>query len=161
MENFSLTSEAFADGEFIPTQYTCEGDNFSPPLEVANVPEGAKSFALIVDDPDIPSEVKESMGIEVFDHWVAYNIPPSTNEIAAGEAVGVQGQNSSGEVGYTGPCPPAEYEPTEHRYVFSVYALDTTLDLSGSATKDELMNAIDGHVLASAELVGRYEKQEE
>ncbi len=162
MSEISLQSSAFEDGGFIPALYTCEGDNINPPLSIENVPEGTKSFVLIAEDPDIPEEVKENMGIQVFDHWVAYNIPPSMTQIPEDEPVGTQGLNSSEEAGYTGPCPPAAYEPTEHRYIFEVSAIDTTLDhLLEGATKSEVRDAMEGHVLGQAELVGRYEKQEE
>lgn len=159
MSNLQLTSPAFEDGEFIPKRFTCEGENISPPLDIAGVPEAADSFAVIVTDPDIPQEVKESMGIEVFDHWIAYNIATDTIDIAAGQSVGTEGINSSGELGYTGPCPPAEYEPTKHRYVFTLYALNTKLGAESGLTREDLEKAIEGHVLGSCELIGYYEKQ--
>lgn len=161
MSEISLQSSAFADGESIPKRFTCEGDNIHPPLSIEGAPDGTKSFVLIVEDPDIPEEVKENLGIQVFDHWVAYNIPPSTTEIPEGEIVGTQGLNSSEETGYTGPCPPTAYEPTEHRYIFEISALDTTLDLPQGSTKSEVRDAMEGHVLGQAKLIGRYEKQEE
>jgi len=117
------------------------------------------SLVIIVTDPDIPEVVKVEMGIDIFDHWVAYNIPPSTTDIAADDPIGTQGANSGGSMGYTGPCPPAEHEPVEHRYFFTIYALDTTLELPEGATNSELETAMQGHVIATAELVGRYQLQ--
>jgi len=158
-----LTSEAFSDGEMVPKRFTCEGENISPPLEIADIPEKATTLAILVTDPDIPDEVKDSMGIDVFDHWVAFNIPADTfddnGRMDEGAGWGTPGVNSSGEQGYTGPCPPAEYEPTEHRYVFRVYALDNALDCSAGVKKEVVQEATGGHVLAEAKLVGRYEKQ--
>lgn len=159
MADFSLTSPVFSDGEMIPVEYTCEGENVSPPLTISNVPEKALSLAIIVEDPDIPEAVKEQMDIEVFDHWIVYNIPPSVQEVAPGVAVGTPGVNSGDSVGYTGPCPPAEHEPTEHRYVFTLYALDVTLELPEGASKSELKTAMQDHVIGTCQLVGRYEMQ--
>lgn len=158
MDTFTLTSDAFAPNKAIPARFSCEGEDVNPPLSIAGTPDGTMSLAVVMEDPDIPDAVKSQMGIEIFDHWVAYNIPPSTKEIAADDSIGTQGANSGDGIGYTGPCPPAEHEPTEHRYVFSVYALDTTLDLLEGATKSELHDSMEGHVIATAELVGRYEK---
>lgn len=158
MSSLKLTSQAFADGGFIPERFTCEGENVSPPLTIEAVPEAADSLALIVVDPDIPEEVKKKMEIDVFDHWIVFDIGVGISKIAAGESVGTSGGNSSGSSGYTGPCPPANLEPTEHRYVFSLYALDTQLGLSTGADKATVENSLAGHVLATDELVGRYEK---
>lgn len=160
MSNLQLTSSAFKNNQSIPTRFTCEGENINPPLTISGVPGEAKVLALVVVDSDIPDAVKEKMGISTFDHWVVYDIDPSTKRITSGEVVGVQGQNSSGEVGYTGPCPPAQYEPTEHRYVFRLYALDKTVELSEEFTRSDLEGAVQGHVLDTAELVGLYEKSE-
>jgi len=118
---------------------------------------------IVATDPDIPKQVQDSMGIDVFDHWVVFNIPADAfgdnGRMDAGVGRGTSGVDSSGEQGYTGPCPPAEYEPTEHRYVFRVYALDTDLDCSAGAEKGLMQEAMNGHILAEAKLVGRYEKQ--
>lgn len=164
MSELKLALSAFASNESIPKKYTCEGENISPPLTVSGVPEVAETLALIVTDPDIPDEVKDSMGIEVFDHWVVFNIPAETLrgkevQIQAGSEVGTQGGNSSGEIGYTGPCPPAQYEPTEHRYVFSLYALDKALRVQSNPNKATVMEAMKDNVIAKAELTGRYEKK--
>jgi len=165
MSTFQLTSPAFENNELIPKRYTCDGENISPPLEISNVPEQAKTLALIVTDPDIPDEVRERMGIEIFDHWVVFNIPADKVRNGSGginpdAAWGTLGVNSAGEHGYTGPCPPAEYQPTEHRYIFSLYALDDTLPLQQGARKADVMEAMKGQIVEKAELVGRYEKVE-
>ncbi len=163
MSELKLASPAFANNESIPKKYTCEGENINPPLTISGVPETAETLALIVTDPDIPDEVKDSMGIDIFDHWVAFNISANEfkeqKEVPAGTAVGTQGVNSSGEAGYTGPCPPAQYEPTEHRYIFSLYALDNSLALQRKAGKAEVMEAMKSNIVAKTELVGRYEKE--
>lgn len=159
MDSLTLTSNVFTDKGMIPDRFTCDGENINPPLTISGMPEGTMSFALTMEDPDIPQEVQQKMDISIFDHWIAYNIPPSTKKIEENDSIGVQGSNSAGGIGYTGPCPPAEYEPVEHRYICTVYALDTTLDLPEGATKEELRLAIQGHILDTAELTGRYRMQ--
>jgi Raf kinase inhibitor-like YbhB/YbcL family protein len=154
-----VTSQAFSDSGIIPQRYTCEGENINPPLNLTDLPEATKSLAIVVTDPDIPEQVKNSMDIEIFNHWIAFNIAPDTKQIEAGQSVGIQGENSSGNNGYTGPCPPAEYEPAEHRYIFRVYALDTELDLPIGTKKEALQEKMNSHVCAEAKLVGRYKKQ--
>jgi len=151
-----LQSRAFAEGESIPSEYTCDGANTQPAFEISGVPSGTQSLALIMDDPDIPKSVKVSRGIEKFDHWIIFNIPPTTTKIDKGTApTGVQGANSSGNNSYTGPCPPDK----EHRYFFKLYALDITLDLPEGSTKSEVEEAMVGHILDNAELIGRYERK--
>jgi Raf kinase inhibitor-like YbhB/YbcL family protein len=150
---FTLTSPAFNTGEAIPPKYTCDGENVSPELQIKGVPEGTVSLALLVDDPDVPKVVRES---GVFDHWVLFNIPPDTAILVEGESEGVVGSNTRGEQKYTGPCPPPQYEPKEHRYFFSLYALDTELSLEAGASKEAVKAAMKGHILAKAELLGRY-----
>ncbi len=158
-KTLTFTSSAFLHNEKIPAKYTCdENRKLSPPLSISGVPEGAKSLVLIMDDPDIPNVFKESRGIEAFDHWILFNIPPETQEIVEGTFVGIQGINSAGNTEYTGPCPPPEYEPSEHRYIFSLYALDTELSLSVGATKGEVLSAMQGHILEQAELIGLYKR---
>lgn len=152
----TLASSAFQPNGSIPSQYTCDGDQTPPPLSIAGAPEGTKSFALIVEDPDVPVQVKPD---GKFLHWVLFNIPATTTEIGPTGAVGVQGLNGAGEEGYTGPCPPKEYEPQEHRYVFSLYALDEDLSLKAGASREEVAQAMEGHILAEAQLIGRYKKQ--
>ena len=146
-----LTSSAFADGQPIRRQYTCDGINISPPLEWTGIPKSAKGIAIIADDPDAPP------GTWV--HWVVYNLPadamglienlPATEDIKGG---GLQGKNDFEKIGYGGPCPPSG----THRYFFKIYALDSELPLKAGATKADVENAMSGHVLAQAQLVGTY-----
>jgi Raf kinase inhibitor-like YbhB/YbcL family protein len=140
-----LTSSAFADGGAIPRQYTCEGRDVSPPLAWSGVPPGAKSLALVVDDPDAPDPAAPKM---TWVHWVLYDIPP-----AGAPADGKDGLNDWDRTGWGGPCPPIG----RHRYFFKLYALDTMLNLR-RPTKAELERAMKGHVLAEARLVGTYQK---
>ncbi len=157
-ETISLTSAAFQNGESIPSQYTCDGANISPALSWSGVPEGTESLTLIMDDPDIPDAVKESRSIKEFDHWTLFNISPTVNEIAEGRSAGTTGANGAGQSVYTGPCPPPQYEPSEHRYFFRLYALDDTLSLSAGAAKADVLTAMDGHVLGNGELIGKYKR---
>lgn len=141
-----ISSSAFAENAKISKQYTCDGQDMSPPLNFENVPDNARTLALIVDDPDAPG------GTWV--HWILWNIDPGTREIAA-EAVpkgSVQGLNSFRKNGYGGPCPPSG----SHRYFFKLYALDTRLDLTSRATKADLEKAMKGHIVAQAETICRY-----
>ena len=149
----SLSSTAFSNEQSIPRKYTCDGNNTSPPLNWTNAPENTKSFALIVDDPDAPS------GTWV--HWVIYNIPATTNKFAEDIPAHIQlpdgslqGMNSWPKLGYGGPCPPSG----THRYYFKLYALDNTLTLASGASKAALMAAMQGHILAQAELMGTYRR---
>jgi len=155
-----IKSRAFGEGGNIPSKYTCDGGNTIPPLEITNIPEKALSLSLIIDDPDIPDFVKQSRGIEVFDHWVIFNIPVSDGAseyvIDEGkEPEGILGVNSSGENKYTGPCPPDK----EHRYFFKVYALDSILSLSAGASKAEVERSMEGHIVNEAVLIGKYERK--
>ena len=153
---FSLSRPAFENGGKIPSKYTSDEDRLlSPPLFISGVPESAASLALIVDDPDVP-KMRRPDG--VFDHWVLFNLPSDTTDIPEGRSVGTAGVNSAGTAAYTGPCPPPEYEPSEHRYIFRLYALDEVLNVPGGATKKEVLAAMEGHVIAMAELVGRYRR---
>lgn len=153
----SLTSSAFAEGAAIPAKYTCDGDRtLSPPLTIAGVPEATQALVLIMDDPDVPKALSPD---GVFDHWVLFNIPPETREIAEGESAGVAGANGAGQNAYTGPCPPPEYEPSEHRYVFTLYALSAPLTLPEGATKQQVLDALRPLVLAQGQLVGRYARE--
>ncbi len=146
-----LRSTAFEEGADIPRKYTCDGKNVSPPLTWSGVPEGAKSLALIVDDPDAPSGT--------FVHWVLYGLPVSMNELA--EAVpandrlasgAMQGRNGFRKIGYGGPCPPSG----THRYFFHLYALSESISLASGASRQELDAAMDGRIIANAQLMGRY-----
>jgi Raf kinase inhibitor-like YbhB/YbcL family protein len=156
---FSLTSPAFSDGEVIPSQYTCEGVNTNPPFYINNIPEGTKSFALTMYDPDVPTQVLPQ---GFFDHWVVFNIPVSTNRIEASTTVGTLGNNGSNKPSYTGPCPPSQYEPKEHRYIFTLYALDADLNLATGATREQVESAIENgtstKLLGKAILTGKYQK---
>lgn len=159
MQEMTLTSSAFAPGDSIPSKYTCDGESINPPLRFGSIPKDAVSLALIVDDPDIPDVVKTSRGIDKFDHWVIFNLPATLEELPenfSGE--GVVGANSAGDAAYTGPCPPPDYEPTQHRYVFQLYALDTELPLKEGATEQDVRNAMKGHILGKAELIGVYDR---
>ncbi len=151
-----LTSPAFEDGELIPTKYTCDGDRFlSPPLYIEDAPEDTKSFVLIADDPDVPAEVLPD---KLFTHWVLFNIPADTEGIPEGTHPGHLGMNTRGDAQYTGPCPPPEYDPAEHRYFFKLFALDTMLDLPPGSSREHIEDALDGHVLERVELIGRYQR---
>ena len=150
MEPFSITSSAFADGARIPAHYTCDGENISPPLTFAGVPTGAVSLALIMDDPDVPKHLRPD-GLWV--HWVVFDMPADVREIGEGAVpAGTMGANTRGALAYGGPCPPDR----EHRYFFKLYALDVKLGLPEGATRDEVLAAMEGRVLAGAELMGKY-----
>lgn len=147
-----LSSDAFANGTEIPAEYTCKGDDISPPLAWSDIPQSAKSLAIIMEDPDAPGGI--------FTHWIMYNIPPSVSSLGSNQpegktilGIGTQGQNNFGVLGYKGPCPPGG---TTHHYRILVFALDTTLGDSQGATRSELYRSIMGHVLASATLVGTF-----
>lgn len=144
--NMKITSSAFAEGGRIPDSFTCDGSNQNPPLAFEEVPEQAVSLVLTVDDPDAPQGV--------FDHWVVFNIPPKTAGVMEGEPlVGTYGMNGAGKPGYIGPCPP---QGVDHRYFFKLYAIDMDLALPRGTTKDKVLKAIAGHVLAEASLTGLY-----
>ncbi len=141
-----LTSTEFSHNEPIPRKFTCQGEDISPELIVEEIPETAKSLALIVDDPDAPGET--------FDHWIVYDIPIHIHTIEEGTAPGTQGVNSYGKTGYSGPCPPSG----RHRYFFKIYALDDRLGLPEGLGKPELEKAMERHVLDQAELIGIYSR---
>ena len=144
-----LTSSAFKDGEAIPDKYGQNFENINPPLMIIDAPEGAVSFALIMDDPDVPA----GAGVPVWDHWVVFNLSPNVCDIPEHWSVeGIRGKGTRGELGYGGPRPPDK----EHRYFFTVYAIDILLDLSEGATKVECIDAMADHVLEKAELMGRF-----
>ncbi len=148
-----MTSPAFEEGGLIPRRYTCDGADVSPPLSWTGVPEGSATIALICDDPDAP------MGTWV--HWVLFNLPatekslpeaiPADKELKSGAR---QGRNDFRRIGYGGPCPPGG----THRYFFKIYALDAALDLPAGATKAELLKAMEGHILAQGQLMGKYRR---
>lgn len=151
-----IKSGAFENDGKIPSRFTCDGEGISPVLVFENAPKEAKSLALIMDDPDIPESAKKSYNIEVWDHWVVFNMPPETRKIDENFMPnGIVGKNTSGENKYGPPCPPDR----EHRYFFKLYALDTTLALDGNSTKKDVLKAMRGHVLREAELMGRYKRK--
>lgn len=154
---FMLTSSAFDNNGRIPSTYTCDGKrDMNPPLSISGVSEGAQSLVLIMDDPDVP-KVNHPEG--TFNHWVLFNIPPGAREIATGVTVGTPGTNGAGNNAYYGPCPPPQYEPSEHRYFFKLYALDAELPLQVGASKADVEKAMQGHIIAQTELIGRYKRQ--
>lgn len=149
---FELACSAFNEGELIPKKHTCEGEDLSPPLRWNHPPPGTRSFVLIADDPDAPGRT--------WVHWVFYNIPLDLRGLAEGIPTqetlpngAQQGLNDSQEIGYGGPCPPPG---KPHRYYFKLYALDCVLALKSRATKAQVIDAMQGHVLAEASLMGRF-----
>ena len=147
-----LTSPAFEHGGKISSKYTCDGENINPPLAISDVPPGAGSLVLIMDDPDVPKHVRAD---GMWDHWVVFNIPATLRDIGEGkEPEGTHGVGTGGNVNYAGPCPPDR----EHRYFFKLYALDTELNLPEKATKGQVEKAMEGHVIEKTELMGRYER---
>ncbi len=145
-----LTSSVFENEGSIPAKYTCDGANVNPPLQISDVPSETKSLVLIMDDPDVPKHIRED---GMWDHWVAFNIPPDTREIPEGrEPEGTKGLGTNGSTGYFGPCPPDR----EHRYFFRVYALDTTLDLPEGTDKVTVEREMTTHVIDRDYLMGRY-----
>lgn len=141
-----VSSSVFGHEDNIPSRYTCEGENINPPLTIGEIPEGTRTLALIMEDPDAPKGT--------YDHWLAWNIPPETT-IRENTNPGISGTNSAGKTGYLGPCPPSG----SHRYYFHVYALDAALDIQAGETKETLRTAMEPHLLASGTLMGRYQKQ--
>lgn len=149
---FSITSHAFDPGGAVPKKHTCDGPDLSPALKWIDPPDGTKSFTLIMDDPDAP--------VGTWVHWVLYNLPPETRDLPEGVPTtetfpngAKQGMNDFRKTGYGGPCPP---KGPAHRYFFKLYALDTTLSLGAKATKQEVEKAMKGHILAEAQLMGKY-----
>jgi Raf kinase inhibitor-like YbhB/YbcL family protein len=149
-----VTSSAFTEGGLIPSKYTCDGSDISPPLQWEAVPDGTKSLALISDDPDAP--------VGTWVHWVLFNLPadckgleeniPPDKTLPNGAR---QGLTDFGRIGYGGPCPPSG----THRYFFKIYALDTKLDLAAGVKKRELLKAMEGHILGQGQLIGKYKRQ--
>ena len=143
-----ITSHAFENNDMIPSEYTCDGSDVSPPLVISEVPQKAQSLAIIMDDPDAP------MG--TFTHWLVWNIPPQKTQFAKGEKIPfLQGKTSFGAQSYGGPCPPGG----THRYFFKLYALDLVLNLKAGSSKADLEKAMIGHILAEAHLIGKYSRR--
>ncbi|KPJ54869.1 hypothetical protein AMJ47_02235 [Parcubacteria bacterium DG_72] len=143
-----IKSSVFENNQNIPSKYTCDGQDINPALEFSDIPENTKTLVLIMDDPDAPAGT--------WDHWIVFNIPTDTKEIAENEEPpGVHGKGTSNNLEYHGPCPPDR----EHRYFFKLYALDTELDLPEGSTKQEVEEAMQGHILDEAELIGLYKRE--
>lgn len=149
-----ITSDAFGEGQHIPVKYTCKGENVSPELSWDDVPDSAKTLALIVDDPDAPGMT--------WVHWVIYNIPATRHELPENISKTttlsdgtLQGKNSFSNIGYGGPCPPSG---PAHHYHFKIYALDTRLDAKSGLTKAELLATMRGHIMAQGELIGLFKR---
>ena len=149
---------AFKDGDLIPKKYACEGQDINPEIVVSNVPEGAKTIAIICEDPDAP--------IGTFVHWVLWNFPVNGSSVKIPEGIRkveklpdgtMQGYNDFGKIGYNGPCPPKGHGV--HHYHFKVYAVNNVLELKGKITKKELEKALSGKILAQAEIIGLYERK--
>jgi len=150
--SIQVTSSAFREGETIPTKYTCDGEDVSPPLRWSGLPSNTKSVAIVMEDPDAPSGT--------FTHWVIYDIPGNVSELPEGVpardtvlGAAKQGINSFNRLGYRGPCPP---RGSTHRYFFHVYALDAELGLGPGVAKSQVMSSLQGHILAEGQLMGRY-----
>jgi Raf kinase inhibitor-like YbhB/YbcL family protein len=148
---FTLSSSAFVSGGDIPLVFTCDGENVPPHLNWSAAPPGARSFALIMDDPDAPAGP--------FTHWVGFDIPANRSDMPSGrpsDAIGVSGRNSRGQVGYMGPCPPSGM----HRYYFRLFALDVpSLSLKAGASRQQVEETIARHTVGTAELMGRYSRR--
>jgi hypothetical protein len=147
-----LISPAFAHDGRIPARYTCDGDNVNPPLKIEDVPQEAQSLVLILEDPDVPRNLRKD---GMWDHWLVYDIPPQVRKIDEhSEPPGIHGTGTAGNENYYGPCPPDR----EHRYFFKLFALDTKLDLPPRSSKSRVQQTMEGHILARAELMGRYDR---
>lgn len=146
----NITSPSFSNGQGIPSLYTCDGPNVSPPIKIDNIPENAKSLALIMDDPDASSGV--------FTHWLLWNIDPKTNFIPESTTPddADRGTNSMGNLTYDGPCPPSGV----HHYRFKIFALDNKLGLEAGSTVDQLESVLKDHIIDQAEFVGIYSSSE-
>jgi hypothetical protein len=150
LTKFTLTSDAFKDGQPIPTQFTCDGADQTPTLRWGEPPAATKSLALVIDDPDAPSGT--------FRHWGVFNIPASARSIGGSQKIGTEVANDFGKAGYGGPCPPKGHGP--HHYHFKLFALDTDkLEISPGAKVVDVENAAQKHALAMGELIGTYERR--
>jgi len=147
ISKLTITSSAFADGDFIPKKYTADGEDISPDLNIEGVPNDAQSLVIIVDDPDAPNGL--------WTHWTVFNIDPRNTQIPENTDPGILGMNDFKRINWGGPSPPSG----THRYFFKVYALDIKLDLGEGALPDALKNAMKDHILAEGELVGKYTRE--
>lgn len=150
METLIVSSEAFEENSLIPEKYTCDGEEVSPPFDVDHIPETAKTLAIIMEDPDAISGI--------YDHWLKWDIPVTGSSMSFREneePEGTSGKNSGGNLDYQGPCPP----DGEHRYLLKIYALDTKLGLPEGSTREELERIMDGHIVATGELLGTYTRE--
>lgn len=144
----NLSSPAFSANSPIPARYTCDGENISPSLAISEIPSGAKSLALTMTDPDAPAGT--------WTHWLLFNLPPTTTVLPENtQGLGVSGTNSFGDQGYGGPCPPSG----THRYVFTLYALDSELSVTAGVDAHAALSALNNHILDNTELVGTYTKR--
>ncbi len=153
-QNLIITSLVFNNNESIPAKYTCDGENVNPPLKISGISDKAKSLVLIVEDPDVPKFLRED---GMWNHWIKFNIPVSGSEFIIKEGIepiGISGIGTSGYLNYHGPCPPDR----EHRYFLKIYSLDTMLNLPEGSTKEEIENAMSGHILQKGELIGLYNR---
>jgi Raf kinase inhibitor-like YbhB/YbcL family protein len=154
--SIQIVSPAFPPNGLIPSQYTCVGQGLNPPLTWTGVPSGAKSLAMTLEDPDAPNAARLVV------HWVVFNLPPTATGLQAALPADaklpdgtIQGLSQGGKPGYRPPCPPAG---ATHRYIFRIYALDTQLDLPDAATRDDLFQATEGHILAWGQVIGLYQR---
>jgi Raf kinase inhibitor-like YbhB/YbcL family protein len=156
----TLTSPAFTQGGDIPQECTCDGPETFPGLEWSSAPEGTQSFALICSDPDVPETLRSHVPDLIFNHLILFNIPASIQALPRGPfkcpTGAICAKNSSGDTNYIGPCPP---DPKHHRYFFDLYALNSRLELDTSVGRKELLQKMEGHILAKTTLIGRYLKQ--
>ena len=151
--SFSLTSPAFTMNGSIPARFTCDGENISPELIISGMPVGTQSLALTMEDPDVPTSIRAD---GMWDHWIIWNMPPSTTHIVEGGIPpGILGTGTSGKAAYFGPCPPDR----EHRYIFTLYALDATITLPKGSSKNELLQAMNSHIIGQTNLIGKYDRK--
>ncbi|HAS84732.1 MAG TPA: YbhB/YbcL family Raf kinase inhibitor-like protein [Candidatus Yonathbacteria bacterium] len=148
----TISSPAFKMNGLIPAIFTCDGRNISPKLIFSNIPVGTQSLSLTMEDPDVPKNIRTD---GMWNHWVVWNIPPETIQIEEGKIPpGVIGAGTNKKASYLGPCPPDR----EHRYIFTLYALDSVLSLSPGSTKEELLHALAPHIIEKAVLIGTYNR---
>lgn len=149
----TITSPSFQMNSTIPALFTCDGKNISPELNFSNIPDGTQSLALIMEDPDVPKTIRAD---GMWNHWIAWNISPQTTRVEEGKTPpGIVGINTSGKTAYTGPCPPDR----EHRYIFTLYALNAMFSLPKNSTKEELLKTIAPHIIEKATLIGLYNRK--